>query len=775
LDLGLSDPSSIGVDTTRFARYRILRKEDGRPFELGRGAMGVTYKAHDERLRIDIALKIINAIWRDDPSVQALFLREARAAARVRHPNVASVFFLNDEPENFFYAMEFVEGESMREWMKGRTPLHPLLAISLAEQIAGGLHAIHTEQIVHRDLKPSNIMIIRTPKGKQAEASDLDAETWSPKIVDFGLARFYRVHGPTGESEPETVGFRGTALYASPEQCEERPDIDGRSDLYSLGCVLWEMLVGTPPFMPNIHRELLSAHVAKPPPLAQLSHLPPSAQAVIARLLMKDREARFSNAGAVIDALKKCRKELARGETVSATEVSTIFGALPSSAPSIPKKSIAVLPFANMSGDPEQEYFSDGITEDIITDLSKISALTVAARNTAFLFKGKPVDVQQVARQLKVSHVLEGSVRKAGVRLRITAQLVEGTSGSHVWAERYDRNLDDIFALQDEISDAVVAALKLKLLPEEKKSIERRGSGSAEAYDLFLMARQYYVGGNVGDVREGETIIRLCRRATEIDPSYAGAWALMGWAQRHLFAFHWKVDDDGLLATKRALALDANLAEAHAIKALICEEAGRHEEAFDEITAALRLDPDSYEVNRSAAYYCFRQHRLDDAIYYFEKASNLMETDFSSPSMLITCFTAKRDSASARNAAQVALARIEKVLAQHPNNGSAMGYGALALGSLGDAPRTKQWIDRALLIDPDNLGMRYNFACALSAHLNDVDGALGLLGPYLSKCTQHQVEDACIDPDLEILQNHPHFQEMLAAAKARFAQGQGPA
>ena len=255
-----------------------------------------------------------------------------------------------------------------------------------------------------------------------------------------------------------------------------------------------------------------------------------------------------------------------------------------------------------MSGDPEQEYFSDGITEDIITDLSKVSALAVTSRNSAFVFKGKHVDVPKVARELKVSHVLEGSVRKAGGRVRITAQLVDGSSNDHVWAERYDRDLNDIFALQDEISEAIVKALKLKLLPEEKKAIEQRGTDNVEAYNLYLMARQLYVTGHEGDARRAEAIIRLCTRATEIDPGYARAWALMALGQMNLRFALGKGGDDGLAAAERALALDATLAEAHAVKARILAEHGRHDEASAEIEIALGLDAESYEVNRSAAY-----------------------------------------------------------------------------------------------------------------------------------------------------------------------------
>src|SRR5438094_10469208 len=256
--------------------------------------------------------------------------------------------------------------------------------------------------------------------------------------------------------------------------------------------------------------------------------------------------------------------------------------------------SICVLPFANMTGDVEQEYFSDGISEDIITDLSKVSALHVVSRNTAFTFKGKPVDVRQVAGQLNVSHVLEGSVRKAAGRVRITAQFIDGSSDSHVWAERYDRDLHDIFALQDEISHAIVDALKVKLLPEEKKAIEQHGTENVDAYNLFLMARQTYTTGSEGDPRRLDAIIRMCRRAVEIDPNYADAWALIALAEVNL---RWRAGRQGgdrrLAAAERPLELNPNLADAYAINARILSEENRNDEASREIEIALQLDPQS--------------------------------------------------------------------------------------------------------------------------------------------------------------------------------------
>ncbi|HEY1438182.1 MAG TPA: adenylate/guanylate cyclase domain-containing protein [Casimicrobiaceae bacterium] len=432
--------------------------------------------------------------------------------------------------------------------------------------------------------------------------------------------------------------------------------------------------------------------------------------------------------------------------------------------------SICVLPFANMSGDSEQEYFSDGISEDIITDLSKVSALWVAARNTSFTFKGKHVDAPQIARQLNVSHLLEGSVRKAGGRVRITAQLIDGATGGHIWAERYDRDLNDIFALQDEISQAIVAALKLKLLPAEKKAIEQRGTTNPEAYKLYLMARQYSVTGNLGSARRSEAIIRLCRRATEIDPNYARPWALMAVAQMSLRFHLGRGGDDGSAAAERAISLDANLAEAHSAKARAMMQKGRLDEALREIEIALRLDPECYEVNSAMGRYHYVTRRFDDAIRYYEKAATIMETDYLAAGLLVSCYKAIGDAEGARRAAQRALARTEKIVALEPDNGSAMSYAVGALAALGEAERAKEWAERALLLDPDNLNLRYNLACTLIVDLHEVEAALDLLGPAFEKLRIEAVNWAKTDPDLDLIRDHPRFKAMLAAAEARSAQ-----
>lgn len=429
--------------------------------------------------------------------------------------------------------------------------------------------------------------------------------------------------------------------------------------------------------------------------------------------------------------------------------------------------SICVLPFANMSGEPEQEYFSDGISEDIITDLSKVSALSVVARNTAFTFKGSAVDVPTVARKLNVSHVLEGSVRKAGGRVRITAQLIDGAAGDHIWAERYDRDLNDIFALQAEISEAIVAALRLKLLPDEKKAIADRGTSSVDAYNLYLMARQYWIAGTFGDVQRDETIVRICRQATLLDPNYAQAWALMALAQSELRFWHSR-PENALPAAERALSINPGLPEARCVKARYLEEEGRQAEANDQIDIALQLDPESWEVNREAARLMFRQGRIREASPYFERAAALMSTDWHNPSMLITCYHALGAKEALQRVAHMTLERAESAIAKDPTNGAALAAGAAALAINGEQDRAKEWIQRALLLDPDNISVRYNLACVLIIELKDAEGALDLLEPYFGQVNSATfIKHLEADPDFESLRGHPRFQQLLAQAKVR--------
>ena len=427
--------------------------------------------------------------------------------------------------------------------------------------------------------------------------------------------------------------------------------------------------------------------------------------------------------------------------------------------------SVCVLPFQNMSGDPEQEYFSDGISEDITTDLSKVSALEVIARNTAFTFKGQSVNVCDVAKKLGVSHVLEGSVRKVGERVRINAQLIDGKSGGHIWADRYDRDLTDIFTIQDEISKAIVRALRIKLLPEEREAIEKRGTTNVEAYNFYLLARQYWVTGNHGDARREERVMRICSRAVEIDPYYAQAWALLSIAQSNLrYGFGQQVDD-GFAAAHAALAIEPDIAEAHCAKARRLEEKGRFDEALAELRKGLEKNPDSWELNKALGNFFMFRGKIADALRHYQSATSAMETDYHAWGMLMTCYHGLGDQVRLREAAKMTLEQVEQVLRQDPSNGAATSFGVSALATLGESARAREWMERALLIDPDNLNMRYNFACAL-AKLGDRDAALRMLESSISRI-RGSLGNAEHDPELENLRDDPRFQKIMRDAKKR--------
>ena len=429
-----------------------------------------------------------------------------------------------------------------------------------------------------------------------------------------------------------------------------------------------------------------------------------------------------------------------------------------------PAVAICVLPFANMSGDPEQDYFSDGITEDIITDLGKVSALSIVSRNTAFSFKGATADVAQIARQTKASYVLAGSVRKAGARVRITAQLVGAANDAQVWGERYDRDLNDIFALQDEISKAIVAALKLTLLPEEKQALEQRSTTNTEAYKLYLMARQFWLLDNE---RNNEIVVRICNRVVEIDPNYAQAWATLALAQWNMF---WRGDsgDDGERAAATALRLDPNLADSHAAMGAALRSKGQFEEGLVSCRNALRIEPNSYVGNRIAGLCCLGLRRYDDAIGHFEVSAAAMEADFTASTFISQAFKAKGDSERMRSAARRALDRIEKIVAAEPGHSRAIGMGVAMLATLDEKERVKEWATRARLVDPENVNLHYNLACAMSS-LGEIDLTLETLTAIAPRLSPGMVSWMEADTDFDSIREEPRFKEMMEQVKARFA------
>jgi len=430
--------------------------------------------------------------------------------------------------------------------------------------------------------------------------------------------------------------------------------------------------------------------------------------------------------------------------------------------------SICVLPFDNMSDDPQQAYFSDGVTEDITTDLSKVSALFVVARNTAFTYRGKSFDVAKVAADLNVSHVLEGSVRKADSRVRITAQLIDGATGGHVWAERYDRDLKDIFALQAEISEAIADALTLKLLPGEKQAIEQWDTADIEAYSLFLMARQYYEAAREGDQRALEAIERLCQRATELDPAYARAWTLLGIAQTWRHSEYGLPLDGGMAAIDRALALDDSSADAHAFRARHLWKRERNAEAFAELDRALALNPACWSANAETGRLHYTLHQFEQAARFYDKATSLPDSAKGDAGMLMSSYRALGDEDGMRRAAEITVKRTEEALASNHVNGAAMGCVA-AYVVLEQEAKARDLIRRALLIDPDSIRMRFNFACGAINYMSDFELALDLLEPAFARMTSDWLEHVAIDPDLDPVRADPRFGAMLDAAQARLA------
>jgi adenylate cyclase len=434
-----------------------------------------------------------------------------------------------------------------------------------------------------------------------------------------------------------------------------------------------------------------------------------------------------------------------------------------------PKPTICVLPFANMSGDPEQEYFSDGISEDVITDLSKVSALSVVSRNSSFQYKGKHVDLPKVARELKVSHVLEGSVRKVGGRVRITAELIDGSTNQHVWAERYDRDLNDIFALQDEISEAIVGALKLRLLPEERRAIGQRGTNSIDAYNFFLMALQIYRDGKVATARGSEAIVRLCEGAVKIDPDYARAWAMIALAKAVRFAVSGGSPEAAMAAADRAITLDGSIAEAHTAKAAILDNIGDRQGCWRELETALKLDPDSSETNMIAGRVAEWERKYAAAINYFERAARVSEIATPVVARLAACYFSIGDLKHAHENADITLARTQKALAQEPDNGTAMGYRALAFAVLGDKDRVAELVSRGVLLDPDNEVMRALFSRAFS-HLKDAESTLSMLDSLLKRAgSLWFVRNHLGQGYLDFVRDDPRFKTMVDALEARLA------
>jgi len=435
-------------------------------------------------------------------------------------------------------------------------------------------------------------------------------------------------------------------------------------------------------------------------------------------------------------------------------------------SPKDDRPSIAVLPFTNMSGDPEQEYFSDGITEDIITDLSKISGLFVVARHSAFTYKNKSVKVQQVGQELGVGYVLEGSVRKAGTRVRITGQLINAKDGGHVWAERFDRDLTDIFAIQDEITEAIVEQLKVKLLSQEKKSIERAPTDNVEAYTYFLRGREFL---HRTSRRYLELARRMFAKAIELDPNFARAHAGMASCDAFLYTLY-QVDIslEGILEmSSKALALDSHLAEAHAARGAALSATRRFDEADTEFDEALRLDPNSFDANYWYSRHALMKGNFSRAAELAERAAKINPADYKPPTLLIMIYRSLGRDNDREAAARTTLEIAERELASHPEDSRPATLGATALLELGERDRAKEWLARARAIEDEDAVSLYNLACVYS-RLGDAEAVFDLLERARQNARASWKHWIANDSDLDPVRNHPRYARLLALLEQQF-------
>jgi len=704
------------------SHYKIIAK-------LGEGGMGIVYKAEDTKLKRTVALKFLGVQVLGGEGEKLRFVREAQAAASLQHPNICTVHEIDEANGQTFIAMAYMPGNTLKQEVE-KGPMEIGRALDIAIQIAQGLQEAHERGIVHRDIKSANIMI--TDKGQAT-------------ILDFGLAK---LSGQTKVTKEGTTV--GTVAYMSPEQAQGH-SVDHRTDIWALGICLYEMVAGTPPYNADNDSAVLYGIVNEEIP--QLSRqrpgIPIELEWVIEKALAKDVDDRYQTIEELLGELRPLRKV---GE-VETTGSGSVSGE--------PKRSIAVLPFINMSADKEQEYFCDGIAEDIINDLTKVDGLHVAARASSFAFRDKRDDVRAIGRKLGVATLLEGSVRKAGNRVRITAQLVNLSNGYHLWTERYDRELKDVFEIQDEIAQKIVEALKITLTDKDKRALGRKaGTRDIKAYDLYLRGRKYFHQVQ----RKGyDYALEMYQRAIDRDKSYALAYAGIADCYTYLYTDFDKQAvnlEKAIAASQKALELDPDLAEAHSSRGFALSSLSKNfEEAEKEFETAIRLNPKIFEPYYFYARACRAKGDLKKAANLFEKACEVNPEDYQAPSMLASTYKGLGMKTEAEAAYHRRLAVIKRHLELNPDDSRAIYLGANALVELGEEEEGLEWGRRSLAIDAENPLLLYNIACIFckaGKHEDAIDYLENSFGHgYASKAW------AQTDPDFEPIRDHPRFQRLL--------------
>jgi serine/threonine protein kinase/tetratricopeptide (TPR) repeat protein len=702
--------------------------------EIGRGGMATVYLAEDRKHHRRVAVKVLGSSHAATLQT-GRFLREIEISATLTHPHILPLYDSGGADGFVYFVMPYVDGESLRARLDRERQFPVDEAVRIAREVADALAYAHRHGVVHRDVKPSNVLL----------------EEGHAVVTDFGIATAISEAGD--ERLTRTGVAVGTPAYMSPEQASGAAEADPRSDQYSLACVVYEMLAGQPPFTAADARAVIARHMVDPvPPLSTVRPgLPEPLETSVARALSKTPADRHPTMEAFSDALAAATAAGATGAfAVSHGRAQTTNGT----------RSIAVLPFANLGGGPEEDYLSDGITEEISLALSKVERLRVASRTSCFVYKGKSQDVRSIGRELNVDSVLEGSVRRAGNRLRIAARLIDVVDGYQLWSERYDREMEDVFAIQDEMAANIVRALRVVLDERQRKALLRVPTADVRAYEHYLRGRQF-----LHETRKKslEYAREMFSRAIEIDPAYALAHAGVADSCSLLAMFYPGNAEDlecAERASQKALELRPDLAEAHSARGAALWQQGSVEAAEREFERAIELDPKLFEAYYFFARARFQEGELEEAARLFEKAAAVQD-DYQAVFFAAQSYTALGRAAEAQDGYRRACEAAGKHMELNPDDPRAATMCAVSLCRLGQPERGLDWAARALAIDAEDLGVLYNVACLYSLE-GEAEKALD--------CLEQAVEQGFgnlewfeHDPDLDPIREHPRFQALMTA------------
>jgi serine/threonine protein kinase/Tfp pilus assembly protein PilF len=618
----------------RYAHFEVETGADGFPVELGAGAMAITYRARDTVLNSLVALKVIDRKVAQNPGARSRFLREARAAANIRHPNVARVTYYGEQDSECFYAMELVEGETLEARVRRDGPMPLAIALDVIEQAARALAAAEACGVVHRDIKPSNVMLESDPSG-----------ALRVKLIDYGVAK---VMGPQTQSGAEQThaGFIGTPAFASPEQfagAGQLP-VDTRSDIYSLGVTLWYLLTGRAPFVGRTMEEI-RARQNSALPLEQLKglHLPGQVIALLKSMLATDPNDRPQSARELLLAVHSCydrfnpearwrrRKAIVVNVALMLAIVAIACGTwlYQRLRPFTPEeRSIAVLPFANLSSDKENAYFAEGIQDEILTRLSKISDLKVISRTSTQHYESAPKNLREIAKQLGVAHILEGSVQKSADTVRVNVQLIKAASDSHLWSDTFDRKLTDILSVESEVAKTIADQLRAKLTGKEEEVIAARPTDNLQAYDAYLRGLAYTLKTGFTPANSLGAQ-KYLKEAVQLDPNFALAWTLLSYVDSSGYLTQGLQPTESLReearhAAETALTLQPNLGEALLVKGFYYYACLKdYDTALKYLEQAERLLPHSSRVLQGLAYVERRRGNWDKSEAYFNQAEKI--------------------------------------------------------------------------------------------------------------------------------------------------------